>query len=628
MTVSSENSKAGPYTGNGVQEEFSYSFKVFSADEIRVVITDTDGVDTDADPEDFTVDGIGEDEGTVTYNNGAPLPTGYKLTILRNMDFTQKTDISNNGAFYPEILERVSDRLTMMVQQVKEENERAIKISPSDTETDPDTLITAAQTAATQAENARDDILNDAGFIAVAADLTGADTIGTVADDLTGDNNIGTVADNIAAVIAAPGAAAAAADSADEAAESAAAAAASEANINAVIDAAMFRDVVFITSANSPYTVTQAQSGKLISVDTSGGAVAITLPEISTLDLPFTLGVKKTTSDGNSVTISRSGSDTIEGSPTKGLSSAGAGTTLIPDTDTTPDTWSTADFGAVAGNITVDAFTGDGVRTTDTLSVAPGSKNNTTVIIGGVVQLKSSYEISGTTITYDAAPTNGAEIEVWSGSLLPIGTPADGSVTEPKINSGAVTTGKLTDKAVTPAKIGSGAATAGQVMTADGSGGAAFQTLVSALSVARLTYTVAANTAGYALTSGAFRTIPVNTEDFDPNGIVSLSSNQFTLAAGTYTIQCFAEVNYGTSNNNTKARLYNVTDGVDVLLGSTTFATPNQGTGVPCVVGAFTIGAGKALEFQVRVSANTTAMAASNFGVSEVYTQILITKVG
>lgn len=148
------------------------------------------------------------------------------------------------------------------------------------------------------------------------------------------------------------------------------------------------------------------------------------------------------------------------------------------------------------------------------------------------------------------------------------------------------------------------------------------------VSVARLSYTVAANTAGYSLTSGAFRTVPVNTEDFDPDGIVTLSSNQFTLAAGTYMIHCIADINYGTSNNNTKARLYNVTDSTNVLLGSTTFATPNQGTGVPCVVGAFTIGASKALEFQIRVSANTTATAASNYGISEVYTQILITKVG
>ena len=47
----------------------------------------------------------------------------------------------------------------------------------------------------------------------------------------------------------------------------------------------------------------------------------------------------------------------------------------------------------------------------------------------------------------------------------------------------------------------------------------------------------AAATAGGSFTSGAWRTKDLNTEIFDYGGIVSISSNQFTLAnAGTYTI--------------------------------------------------------------------------------------------
>ena len=47
----------------------------------------------------------------------------------------------------------------------------------------------------------------------------------------------------------------------------------------------------------------------------------------------------------------------------------------------------------------------------------------------------------------------------------------------------------------------------------------------------------AAATAGGSFTSGAWRTKDLNTEVFDYGGIVSISSNQFTLAnAGTYTI--------------------------------------------------------------------------------------------
>jgi len=38
-------------------------------------------------------------------------------------------------------------------------------------------------------------------------------------------------------------------------------------------------------------------------------------------------------------------------------------------------------------------------------------------------------------------------------------------------------------------------------------------------------------------TSGAFRTRPINVELADPDGIVTLSNNQFTLQAGTYIIK-------------------------------------------------------------------------------------------
>jgi len=56
-----------------------------------------------------------------------------------------------------------------------------------------------ATTQATTATNAANSILTDAGFIAVAADLAGADTIGTVAADIT---EVAAVGANIAAVVA------------------------------------------------------------------------------------------------------------------------------------------------------------------------------------------------------------------------------------------------------------------------------------------------------------------------------------------------------------------------------------------------------------------------------------------
>jgi hypothetical protein len=393
MTVSSENYKSGPYTGDGVNTDFEFDFRILAAGDVRVVLTDTDGVDSDVDPTDYdvTFDSI---EGEVSLDTAPAV--GEKITILRNMTFTQPAAISNNSDFYPATHEEVFDRLTMQIQQVKEVADRGFAISPSSTD-DPADILADIFTARDEAQAAS----------------TSASGFNTAAEG-----------------------------HADDANDSAIAAAQSETNIEALLASAMFRDVIFLTSASSPYTVTQAQNGAMLSIDTTGGAVTVNLPLISGLTLPFVLGVKKTSADGNAVTINRSGSDTIDGGSTKSLGSANSGTTLIPDLDTTPDGWTSADFGATAGSITVDAFTGTGAQTAFTLSVAPGSKNNTIAIVGGVPQLKSSYSLSGTTLTFNAAPANLAAIEVWSGTTVSIGTPADGTVTTVKLGGDITTAGK------------------------------------------------------------------------------------------------------------------------------------------------------------------------------------------
>jgi hypothetical protein len=63
-------------------------------------------------------------------------------------------------------------------------------------------------------------------------------------------------------------------------------------------------------------------------------------------------------------------------------------------------------------NNQVDTFTGTGACTTFTLTSVPRDKNLTTVIVGGVPQLKSAYNISSSSIVFSGAPANGASIEV------------------------------------------------------------------------------------------------------------------------------------------------------------------------------------------------------------------------
>jgi len=63
-------------------------------------------------------------------------------------------------------------------------------------------------------------------------------------------------------------------------------------------------------------------------------------------------------------------------------------------------------------NNEVDVFIGTGACTTFTLSTTPTDKNLTTVIVGGVQQLKSSYNIANSQIIFSEAPASNSDIEV------------------------------------------------------------------------------------------------------------------------------------------------------------------------------------------------------------------------
>ena len=65
-------------------------------------------------------------------------------------------------------------------------------------------------------------------------------------------------------------------------------------------------------------------------------------------------------------------------------------------------------------------------------------------------------------------------------------------------------------------------------------------------------------------TAGGWRTVDLNYEYADPDGIVSVSSNQFTLQAGTYFIQAVNPI-YDTGEN--QMRLQNITDSSTALTG-------------------------------------------------------------
>ena len=74
-------------------------------------------------------------------------------------------------------------------------------------------------------------------------------------------------------------------------------------------------------------------------------------------------------------------------------------------------------------------FVGTGSQVDFTLSIAPRSTTYTSVYISGAYQEKSTYSVSGTTLTFTEAPLNGDTIEVMIITDLAVGGAVDGTGT-------------------------------------------------------------------------------------------------------------------------------------------------------------------------------------------------------
>lgn len=378
MTISSTTNRVS-YAGNGSTTVFSFPYYFLAdADLVVIDVLDSDGTETlKTLTTHYTVSGEGEPAGGSVTMLTAPA-SGHTLVIYRDVAIVQPLDLVANDPSPAESTEESFDRLTMIAQRLDERADRAVTlpeglvgafdtklpaalntnvgativvnatgdgfdIGPTATEisdaaTEAAAAAASAVAAATSETNAADSELIASQWATKTTGLVqssdysakewakgtftrGAASGGSAKDWATYTG--GTVDD--------------AEYSAKKYAQDAAAAVAS----------CFFRDVVYKTNADSPVTVSSSDNGKVFVFDSSGGAITVNLPQISTLTPPFNLAFLLKTA-GNTVTINRAGTDTIMGSTTKSLSAAGVGFQLAADTDASPDDWSALDFGAVA----------------------------------------------------------------------------------------------------------------------------------------------------------------------------------------------------------------------------------------------------------------------------------------
>ena len=154
--------------------------------------------------------------------------------------------------------------------------------------------------------------------------------------------------------------------------------------------------------------------------------------------------------------------------------------------------------------------------------------------------------------------------------------------------------------------------TAGQVLKTEGSGNLRWTkpsvSLFSSYAVIEDQKTAGNN--GGTFTSGDWRTRDLQTKIFDPDNIVSISSNQFTLQAGNYFIEASAPA-YNVDRH--QAALYDITASNFHSLGTNEYAKGDAGTASRSIVIA-RVSISSANVYEIRHRCQTT-FATYGFGV-------------
>lgn len=142
MTISSTTRVAGPFIGNGSTATFPFAFVVFKATDLAIfmlnvaegvtsqlVLTTDYSVTLNADQD--TSPG-----GSITLTAGN-LAAGITLTITTAMAALQNVDLTNGGAFYPDVINGALDALTILVQQLQGQVSRCLQFGLADTVVNP-----------------------------------------------------------------------------------------------------------------------------------------------------------------------------------------------------------------------------------------------------------------------------------------------------------------------------------------------------------------------------------------------------------------------------------------------------------------------------------------------------------
>lgn len=432
MTTPSTARKAGPFTGNGTQNSWPFTFKVFAASDIKVTIADTTGAETVLTlGTHYTVSVNANQDtspgGTVTYL----LTDDYKLTITGNISYDQPLDIPGGGNFNPVAFENQLDRMVMQTQQLAEQMVRAVKVPVTDDGTGE--LSGDLAQGILALSPIADDISTVAGdILAVENVSTHMTAVSAVGGNITNVNTVAGISSNVTSV------------------------AGNATNINAV--AAKTTQITQVAAVDDEVAVVAGIASNVTAV----AGIAADIPTVADnlADITNFADVYQGPKAADP-TLRNDGSPLFVGdlyfrTTTNNMRAYGSAGWVDAGT-ATPVT------------ITPQTFNGNGSTTAFTLSAAPAFEAACDVYVSGVHQVVDvDYNIAGTTLTFVTAPPSGTGniavkiLSAYAGGVTNDGSVttlklADDAVTAEKIAAGAVGTSEIANDAVTADKIAAGA---------------------------------------------------------------------------------------------------------------------------------------------------------------------------
>lgn len=144
MSVQNITRRAGPYVGTGLVSAYTFAFKVFRSEDVKVVRSASS--DANAQDEtltlgtDYTVKlNANQDEkagGTVTLVS--PLAEGLRLSILSAITPDQQMVLNNHDGMLPTTLNDSADKAIALIQELKEAVGRTLRVPASSDKTPED----------------------------------------------------------------------------------------------------------------------------------------------------------------------------------------------------------------------------------------------------------------------------------------------------------------------------------------------------------------------------------------------------------------------------------------------------------------------------------------------------------